>query len=447
MKKLINKYNYNVSDSEVLRLNKLSILIISICCSFCALLWAGFYYACFGVSLTTLIPLVFVAIVVPSIFISHFIGKYKLLVYAQLTCIVLGPMFVQLSLGTINDSGFVIAWCFLGPLGSLFFLNAKSSIVWMLIFTLGICIAVIGFSPLSSDGAKVTENMRAIFYLVNTVSPFLVGFIASYYFLKNLKFQRKSNVSLLNIAKENNKQLIASLAREKELGKLKSSFVTVASHQFRTPLAVIQSNTELLEMLNNMDKKQEPEKYAKVTNRITIAISKMTDLMDDVLTLGKLTSGKVSCNPEDIDLVDFCEKLTEEFNAFQTDVRSINFVTEGEAYKLRLDPKLLNHSLTNLISNAFKYSIGKENPQFSIHFKPTEVVLSVKDYGLGIPEQEQLHLFEPFFRAENVTEIQGTGLGLSIAKEYVEANKGNIVANSILGEGSCFEVTFKRERL
>ena len=240
-----------------------------------------------------------------------------------------------------------------------------------------------------------------------------------------------------------NKELEASLVREKELGKLKSSFIAVASHQFRTPLAVIQSNAELLEMLNNMPEKQDSEKYSKVTSRIIEAISKMTDLMDDVLTLGKLTSGSLRCFPEDIDVVEFCEKLSKEFNLIQQDGRVLDFFSEGEAYNLQLDPKLLTHSLTNLISNAFKYSVGKENPQLIINFKPTEVVLSVKDFGLGIPESQLSNLFEPFFRADNVTEIQGTGLGLSIAKEYVEVNKGAISAKSILGEGSCFEITFK----
>ena len=252
--------------------------------------------------------------------------------------------------------------------------------------------------------------------------------------------------SMTNLA-ISNKELEDSLEREKELGKLKSSFIAVASHQFRTPLAVIQSNAELLEMLNNMPEKQDSEKYSKVTSRIIEAISKMTDLMDDVLSLGKLTSGNVSYVPEDLVLVEFCEKLAEEFNVVQLDGRSIFCSTKGEAYKVQLDPKLLTHSLTNLISNAFKYSVGKENPQLSIHFKPTEVVLSIKDYGLGIPEEEQLHLFEPFFRAVNVTEIQGTGLGLSIAKEYVEVNKGNIVVKSTLGKGSTFEITFPKERI
>jgi signal transduction histidine kinase len=259
--------------------------------------------------------------------------------------------------------------------------------------------------------------------------------------LESKSIELYSSMSNLAIS---NKELEASLAREKELGQLKSSFITVASHQFRTPLAVIQSNAELLEMLNNADEKQEPEKYAKITSRIAEAISKMTAIMDDVLTLGKLTSGSVAYTAEEVDLVSICEQLQKEFELIQQNGSTLDFVTEGEAYKVQLDVKLLNHSLTNLISNAFKYSLGKKNPQLSIHFKPTEVVLSVKDYGLGIPEGQLSNLFEPFFRADNVTEIQGTGLGLSIAKEYVEVNKGTIAAKSILGEGSCFEITFKR---
>ena len=264
---------------------------------------------------------------------------------------------------------------------------------------------------------------------------------------QNLIIEKKQTELLGSIdhAKRIQKKLEKSLIKEKELGKLKESFVNVASHQFRTPLAVIQSNNELLEMLLNTGKKIDPAKYSKVNNRITSAISTMTALMDDVLTLGKLTSGKVHYTPEELDLIDFCKKMCEEFNSVQMDGRSLNFVTEGEAYKLQLDAKLLEHTLSNLISNAFKYSRGKASPELSIHFKSKELVLSVKDFGMGIPKEEQLHLFEPFFRADNVTEIQGTGLGLSIAKEYVEVNKGTISAKSILGEGSCFEIIFKKD--
>ena len=241
------------------------------------------------------------------------------------------------------------------------------------------------------------------------------------------------------------KKLKLSLLKEKELGELNASFVSTASHQFRTPLAVIQSNTELLEMFVSTGEKIETENYKRVTGRITGAIARMTGLMDDVFILGKLTSGNIGYKPKEVDLIRFCEVLAKQFNAFQTDGRSINIVTDGEAYKTYLDPNLLSHALCNLISNAFKYSLRKINPELFINFKPTEYVLSIKDYGIGISQEEQSNLFQPFFRANNVSEIKGTGLGLSIAKEYVEINRGHISVKSKLGEGSCFEITFKRK--
>ena len=244
--------------------------------------------------------------------------------------------------------------------------------------------------------------------------------------------------------RKNEQKLEKSLEKEKELGVLKTSFVSMASHQFKTPLAVIQSNAELYEMLAATGKIIELEKFEKITGRITGAISVMTELINEVLVLGRVTSGNIVYNPEKTDLVNFCEKITEEFNSVQSDGRIIDFVAEGEPYKLQLDPKLLTHSLSNLISNAFKYSEGKKNPELRIHFAPKEVVLSVKDYGLGIPEAEHLKLFTPFFRANNAHAIKGSGLGLNIAKEYVEVNKGKIAATSVMGEGSCFEITFKR---
>ena len=262
--------------------------------------------------------------------------------------------------------------------------------------------------------------------------------------LENSLIKEKERTIALRTSEQ---KLKKSLIKEKELSQLKASFVTVASHQFRTPLAVIQSNTELLGFLCDGEEKQYSEKFAKINNRITEAISKMTALMDDVLTLGKIDSGKVKYAPQKLDLVKLCEKLSEEFNSVQIDGRCISLVLEGEPYEVHLDANLLVHTLSNLISNAFKYSREKRNPELLVQFKSAELVLSVKDYGLGISQKEQLHLFEPFFRANNATKIQGTGLGLSIAKEYVEINKGTISARSKLGEGSCFEIIFKKDKI
>ena len=309
------------------------------------------------------------------------------------------------------------------------------------------CLYVILYFTLSDFDGVYTIDVEILKYLslLNTVSA--VGILITVLLLFNSSIaEMQENLENKNrVLNQKADELDYSLSKEKELGQLKTSFVSIASHQFRTPLAVIQSNTELLEMLNDMDVKQEPEKYKKITNRIIGAISKMTDLMDEVLVLGKLTSGNIHYKPEGLDLVEFSNVLIQQFNSIQKDGRTLDIIIKSVPYTVWLDPKLLGHALTNLISNAFKYSVGKENPELCIHFKPTEVVLSIKDYGLGIPEEEQLHLFEPFFRAVNVTETQGTGLGLSIAKEYVEVNKGQITATSVLGEGSCFAITFKRE--
>ena len=444
MNKLISKYNFDVSDSDELRLTKSLVLIVAASCSFCGIVWAGFYFHFFGFGLTTVIPIIFVAIVVPAIFISHSMGNYKLLVYAQLVSITLIPASIQWSLGSINDSGFVIAWCFLSPIGALLFLNQKSAKRWMLIFLIIVGVTAIGTPTLSSDAEKVTENVRTIFYLMNIGAPSIVIFIAASFFLKSLNQQREKNITLLKKAETSNKQLSVSLEKEQELGELKTNFVSMASHQFKTPLAIIQSNAELYEMLANTGKIIEPDKFTKISGRIKDAITTMSDLLTEILVLGKVTSGNLVYTPENVDLIELCEKLVEEFNLIQQDGRTLHFEITGEPYQMQLDTKLLTHSLSNLISNAFKYSIGKENPKLTIQFKPTELVLSVKDFGLGITKKEQLHLFQPFFRAENVAEIKGTGLGLSIAKEYIEVSKGEITAKSILGEGSCFEITFKR---
>lgn len=262
-------------------------------------------------------------------------------------------------------------------------------------------------------------------------------------------FNKKLEIEVTERTKElldSEMKLKKSLLKEKELGELKTSFVSTASHQFRTPLAAIQSNSELLQIIAETLHEETRKRFCKITTRITSEIGKMTELMDDVLILGKLTAGKVDLNHQDINLVDFCSELAKDFNVIQPDGRIMEIVTNGKQYDVKLDPKLLTHSLSNLFSNAFKYSVGKNNPELIISFQSKEFVLTVKDYGIGIPKDELTKLFQPFFRANNVTEIKGTGLGLSIAKEYFEINKGVITAKSIIGEGSTFEIKFTRQK-
>lgn len=239
------------------------------------------------------------------------------------------------------------------------------------------------------------------------------------------------------------KELEDAYEKEKELGRLKSRFVSTASHQFRTPLTVIQSNIGLLDMYIQEKGDGVQGKFNIVSNRIQAEIKRMTDLMNEVLLLGKINEGNIQPNLKLVDIIEPIMDVVSNYNEIQEDGRKISIEVDGNPKKIRLDINLIGHVFSNLISNAFKYSIGKLPPQISICFQKKEVTISVKDNGLGIPPEDIKHLFEPFYRASNVGEITGSGLGLSIVKEYVELNKGSIHVKSKINTGSEFIITFK----
>ncbi|MFT6503775.1 MAG: PAS domain S-box-containing protein [Crocinitomicaceae bacterium] len=234
-----------------------------------------------------------------------------------------------------------------------------------------------------------------------------------------------------------------ALEKEKQLSDLKSSFVTTTSHQFRTPMAIIQSNAELLNMIiEKSELLYLKPKLEKTTARIQKEIKRMTKLMDDILILGKITSGKgISLNIEPINILEFCYEIADSYNEIQTDGRKINTKYYGQQKELNLDRKLMHHILSNLISNALKYS-DTVSPEIQITFNENSTTISIIDYGIGIPENDLSDLFEPFHRAQNVGNIPGTGLGLSIVKEYVKLNRGEISIESVLNKGSTFTILF-----
>lgn len=292
----------------------------------------------------------------------------------------------------------------------------------------------------------VLRRLHPVF--INKTLHYVIGYGIDISEQKSVQKQlNQLNNSLEEKVKSRTHELEESLEREKELSQLKTSFVSMASHQFRTPLTVIQSNSDLLEILSTSNENKESDKYQKSINRIKDQIRKMTALIDEVLILGKLTSGNIHYSPEYVDVIKFCEILIKQFNSTQQDGRILKFKIEGKPYNAYLDSKLLSHSLSNLISNAFKYSKGKANPKLIVGFKPNEISLIVRDYGLGVPKAEIPNLFQPFFRANNATQIKGTGLGLSIAKEYTEINKGTLTVDATEGIGSSFEIKFKKQVL
>ena len=234
-----------------------------------------------------------------------------------------------------------------------------------------------------------------------------------------------------------------ALEKEKELSELKSRFVSMVSHEFRTPLTTILSSTELLEYYGH--KSTEKEKL-DLFKQIRTAIQRTTQLLEDILSINTAEAGNLEFKPASLELEKFCCDLIKElqFNAGNKHV--ISLVSQGQCTNACMDEKLLRHIFTNLLSNAVKYSPQGGTIRFEVTCQQEEAIFQVKDEGIGIPLEEQQRLFEPFHRAKNVGNIPGTGLGLSIVKRLVDLQEGNIVVTSRVGVGTTFTVTLPLNR-
>ncbi|MDB9313001.1 PAS domain-containing sensor histidine kinase [Spirulina sp. CS-785/01] len=228
-----------------------------------------------------------------------------------------------------------------------------------------------------------------------------------------------------------------ALAKEKELNELKSRFISMTSHEFRNPLSSISMSVELLE---NFANQWTPEKRDKHLKRIKHCTEHMTNLLEDVLVIGRAEAGKLEFNPVKLDLSYFCRELVEEVQLIAGDKYHIKLQFLNELQPINLDDKLLRHILTNLLSNAIKYSPEQGEIDLKVSQEGELVQFTVQDHGIGIPVEDQERLFECFHRSKNVGEISGTGLGLSIVKRAVDLHQGEIKVSSEVGVGTCFEV-------
>lgn len=229
-----------------------------------------------------------------------------------------------------------------------------------------------------------------------------------------------------------------SLEREKELNELKSKFVSMASHEFRTPLSTILSSVYLIEKYPATD--QQPQRLKHI-HRIVSAVSSLSDILNDFLSVGKIEEGKMQASLKIFNLYKMIQDLIEDFTDQLKAGQKIPYHATGHHF-VELDPFLLRHILTNLLSNAIKFS--PENRPIHITSECSEkgIVLTVTDQGIGISKEDQKHLMERFFRASNATNIQGTGLGLHIVSKYVELLNGRIFFRSDLDAGTCIKVSF-----
>jgi PAS domain S-box-containing protein len=228
--------------------------------------------------------------------------------------------------------------------------------------------------------------------------------------------------------------LRVELLKEREITTLRENIVSMVSHDLRNPLTAIMVSLELMEMY---DERLTREKRLEYIQRARRQGDHMRALLDDILTYSRGRAGKLEFHPQTVNLEAFCRRLLDEARAGDAGAHPVNFCYVGEV-NVKVDEKLLYHIIINLLSNAMKYSAPGSEVGFHIQSEPSQVIFTIRDQGMGIPESDQKRLFEPFHRAGNAREISGTGLGLAIVKNSVDGHGGTIECRSVEGAGTTF---------
>lgn len=290
-------------------------------------------------------------------------------------------------------------------------------------------------------GANIKTHLLNVFKGMSTSFEF--EYRNNHYILNAVPMpDSKGNIRQILVVEQNvtkqkkaENEIRKSLEKEKELNELKSRFVSMASHEFRTPLSTILSSVSLVQ---KYDGPENEEKRDKHISRIKSAVNNLTGILNDFLSLDKLETGKVENNPVEFDIVKFSEEMTEEMQAVAKKGQNVIYKHSGKNTRAVADKHILKNILHNLLSNASKYSDEGTEISFNTISEKTNLKIEVIDRGIGIPEEEKQHMFERFFRAKNAVNIGGTGLGLNIVKKYTELLDGEIRFESKAGEGTTF---------
>lgn len=232
-------------------------------------------------------------------------------------------------------------------------------------------------------------------------------------------------------------ELLKSLAREKELGQLKSNFVSMVSHEFRTPLGVIMSSAEILDTyLDQLSPEDRREQLLSINKNAR----RMAGLMEEVLVLGMVESGKMDFQPAQLNFAALCQRLVDELQSATVGKCPIRISMSDDAADIFADERLLQHIFINLLSNAVKYSPAGSPVALEIERAGVNAICRIRDRGMGIPEADIERLFSAFYRGSNASLVPGTGLGLTIVKRCVELHRGEIKVESIVGCGTTVTV-------
>ncbi|MBB5634121.1 PAS domain S-box-containing protein [Pedobacter cryoconitis] len=249
----------------------------------------------------------------------------------------------------------------------------------------------------------------------------------------------KKTVTALREAKE---EVSLSLEKEKELNQMKSRFVSMASHEFRTPLSSVQLSASLIEKYAQPFQNSNIEKHV---HKIKNAVGNLTTILNDFLSLERLEAGRVEPAFQPFDLVKLAEEITEEMQMIAKQDQNIIYQHTGLESMVSLDQNLLKNCMINLINNAIKYSGENTFIEFNTEINEQQYLITIKDNGIGIPDTDQRHLFQPFFRAHNTGNIPGTGLGLNIVLRYVGLMNGEVQFESEINKGTKFTLSFNKK--
>ena len=233
-------------------------------------------------------------------------------------------------------------------------------------------------------------------------------------------------------------ELTLALSKERELSDLKSRFVSMASHEFRTPLSTIQSSVSLIGKYTD---RQDQEKRMKHIQRVYSAVNNLTDILNDFLSIGKIEEGKISTHNSIFNLQEQISRIINEINPILKPGQEIQYEHEGIS-EVELDHSLTSNIMINMLSNASKFSFEDSIIYVKTAVSEKHILISIQDNGLGIADEDKKHLFERFFRGKNVVNIQGTGLGLHIVSKYIEIMNGSIEVESELEKGTKFIIKF-----